>query len=64
MTHGVDHQYGGVLTCLDQTGKVITPIKQFGSRDGSVGYWESFTTPIWIMILLRGNSGFLLPKGV
>ena len=23
MTHGVDHQYGGVLTCLDQTGKVI-----------------------------------------
>ena len=23
MTHGVDQQYGGVLTCLDQTGKVI-----------------------------------------
>ena len=37
LKHGMDHEHGGVYTCLDRTGRSTPPTKAFGCRAAAAG---------------------------
>ena len=57
LKNGMDHEHGGVYTCLDRTGKLFSTIRASGSRAAAPG-----PSPTCAMYTAKSRSGWMRPR--